>query len=174
MPPLAPICVSLGSNIDPHFNLSQAVRLLDSAVEIVGVSSVYQAQPVDAPNTPTFLNAAVAVETKQEPLSLKTEVLRPIEAQLGRKRTADRNAPRTIDLDLTFYHDRVIRDVDRALIVPDPESLIRAHIALPLADLAPGALHPLSGQTLKEIAQQFESDGGIRIYRKLRLEDLLR
>ena len=169
----APICVSLGSNIDAHLNLSRAIRLLSGKVEILSTSTVYEAAPVDAPDTPMFLNAAVSIDTRLGPIDLKSEVPRPIEARLERIRTPDRNAPRTIDLDLTLYRDLVIDDVKNNLALPDPEILRRAHIALPLADLAPEVLHPVTGRSFGEIAQRFKSDLSIRSYEDLKLDEVL-
>ncbi len=174
MPSPTPICVSLGSNINPHFNLCQAIRLLGGKVEILSTSTVYEAAPVNARDTPIFLNAAVSIDTDLNPVDLKVEVLRPIEAQLGRIRTRDRNAPRTIDLDLTLYRDLIVDDVKNNMVLPDPEILQRAHVALPMADLAGEALHPVTGSNFGMIARRFKGDASIRVYEALELGKLLR
>jgi 2-amino-4-hydroxy-6-hydroxymethyldihydropteridine diphosphokinase len=98
-----------------------------------------------------FLNAAVLIETELTPVELKAEVLRSIEDELGRQRTADKNAPRTIDLDISLYNEEVFELGNRR--VPDPEILEFLHVVQPLADLAPYYRHPETGQTLLDIAQ---------------------
>ncbi len=157
---VSPILITLGSNIVPETNLPRAVRLLSERVIVRAVSRVYQTAPRDAQGKITtaqgyFLNAAAWIETDLPPAVLKAEVLRGIEAALGRVRTADKFAPRPIDLDLTIYGDQVIDDPAARLTLPDPDLLTRAHVALPLADLAPDFVHPITGTTLSMIAAPF-------------------
>ena len=155
--------IALGSNIEPEANLRRAVEMLACHLPIRGVSRVYASDAVGAPQTPPFLNAAVLVETDLSPTSLRNEVLRPIEAELGRVRGADRNAPRPIDLDLVLYGELVLDDPEAGLVLPDPAIARHAHMALPLADLAPEARHPLSGETWRTIASRFTGAPGIRL-----------
>jgi 2-amino-4-hydroxy-6-hydroxymethyldihydropteridine diphosphokinase len=156
------VFITLGSNINPEANLPEAVRRLAGRVTVRAASHVYQSAPLDAAGRPVadqgyFLNAAVLIETDQLPAALKFDVLRPIEAAMGRARTADKYAPRPIDLDIALYGRRVFDD----LAIPDPEIATRAHVALPLSDLAPGYIHPLTGQTLAAIAQALAGSPGI-------------
>lgn len=165
-----PVLITLGSNIDPRVNLPRAVALLGEAVIVRAVSPVYESAPVAAdgslnPAQSSFLNAAVLAETDLPPLPLKMDVLRGIEARLGRVRTADKFAPRPIDLDLALYGDWVVNDSAAGLILPDPDILTRAHVALPLADLAPDMVHPLTGQTLAAIAARLVGDSPALIAR---------
>lgn len=143
--------VALGSNIHPERHLPDAVRRLGQLGRLLAVSRVYESQPVGKTDQPTFLNAAVLVETGLDPVEFKARVLQTIEQELGRVRTADKNAPRTIDLDIALWNDEV-REVGGRRI-PDPELLERAYIARPLADLAPQYRHPVTGQRLLEIAE---------------------
>ncbi|MBN1200564.1 MAG: 2-amino-4-hydroxy-6-hydroxymethyldihydropteridine diphosphokinase [Anaerolineae bacterium] len=161
-----PVFITLGSNIAPEENLPRAVRLLAQRVTIKAVSRVYETPPIDAsgqvnPDQGAFLNAAVLVETNLPPGALKLDVLRAIESRLGRVRSADKFAPRPIDLDIALYGDRVINDPAARITIPDPDSLTRAHVALPLADLAPGFAHPVTGQPLAAIAAPFAGQAGI-------------
>lgn len=156
--------ISLGSNIEPTVNLPLAIRTLADRFRVVRVSRIYQADPVGAPAAPVFLNAAVAIETDLAPAELKFGHLRPVEAELGRVRTSDPNAPRTIDLDIALVGELVLADPRAGIEIPDPEILTRAHVALPLADLAPDAVHPVTGETLSEIADRFRAEAGIRVY----------
>lgn len=150
-------------------NLPRAIQGLGDRFPLLGVSRIYQAEPVGAPDAPTFLNAAVAIETDLAPAELKFGHLRPLEAELGRVRTSDPNAPRTIDLDIALAGELVLTDPASGIEIPDPEILTRAHVALPLADLAPDAVHPVTGETLSEIAARFGAEPGIRVYEGLSL-----
>jgi dihydroneopterin aldolase/2-amino-4-hydroxy-6-hydroxymethyldihydropteridine diphosphokinase len=152
--------VSLGSNIEAERNLPAAVRRLAARCRLVAASPVYETRPVGMTDQPNFLNAAVLVETELQAGELKAEVLQAIEQALGRVRSEDKNAPRTIDLDISLFNDQVMTLGDRR--IPDPEILEFAHIAWPLADLAPGYRHPETGQTLEEIAQGLSQDGLVR------------
>ena len=129
-----------------------AVRELDRALCVDGVSAAYQARAVAAPGSPTFLNAAVAIRTPLDAVDLKYRVLRPIEARLGRARTSDPNAPRTIDIDIALIGTEVVVDDRLGIRVPDPEIPRRAHLALPLRDLDPALAHPSFGATLEDVA----------------------
>lgn len=147
----------LGSNIAPERNLPEAVRRLAGRVVLRAVSPVYETEPVGATQQPRFLNAAVLVETPLEPAALREEVLRPLEAELGRMRTADKYAPRTCDVDIALCDD-IVMEVG-PWRVPDPHILRYAHVAVPLADLAPALRHPETGQTLREIAASLDRRG---------------
>lgn len=155
------VLISLGSNIEPETNLIEAVRRLAMRCRLLAVSPVYETEPVGTTDQASFLNAAVLVETDLTPGELKMEVLRSIEDELGRHRTADKNAPRTIDLDISLYNEEVFELGKRH--VPDPEILEFLHIVQPLADLAPYYRHPETGQTLLDIAQ---SVPGARLERR--------
>lgn len=161
--------VCLGSNIRPAVHLPLAVERLAERVELVGCSRVYESEAKGAPDTPVFLNAAVSLTTTLSPLRLKMEVLRPLETALGRVRTDDPNEPRTIDLDLSLFGRLVVDDPTGGLVLPDPEILTCAHVALPLTDLAPSFVHPTTGEMLREIAVRLAADSEIRVVARPRL-----
>jgi 2-amino-4-hydroxy-6-hydroxymethyldihydropteridine diphosphokinase len=151
--------ITLGSNIAPEHNLPRAVAMLrqNYHLQVRALSRVYESAPISAtgtvaPDQPPFLNAAALLESDgyYGPLALKFHVLRFIELLLGRRRSADKFAPRPIDLDLALYGDCVMSTPH--LTLPDPDILTRAHVAVPLADVAPDWRHPLTGQRLAEIA----------------------
>lgn len=156
--------LSLGSNLDKERNLPAAVRLLAEHGPLHAVSHVYETAPVGNPDDPAFFNAAVALETALPPAELKQHVLAAIERRLGRQRSADRNAPRTIDIDISLY-DQAVLDMGQRHI-PDPEILRFPHIAVPLADLAPDYCHPETGQTLAQIAQRVSAAAGHPLLRR--------
>lgn len=147
--------LSLGSSLDKERNLPAGVRLLARYGRVLAVSAAYETEPVGNPGDPTFFNAALILETPLAPQALKETVLRAVEDELGRRRTADPNAPRTFDADISLFNDQVI-EVGRRRI-PDPEILLFAHIAVPLAEIAPGYRHPVTGETLAEIARRLST-----------------
>lgn len=155
--------VALGSNIEPLVNLPAAVEQLANALDVRRASRVFETDPVGSEKQPRFLNAALLVRTDLTPEALKHGVLRPVEARLARVRTADPNAPRTIDLDIALYGELVVDDPVRGLEIPDPEIGLRAHLALPLADLAPDFVHPVSGRTLASLAGRFRDQPGVQV-----------
>ena len=154
------VFVALGSNIDSERNMREAVSRLASRCRLLAVSPVYETAPVGKTNQPNFLNAAVLIETDLSAGELKTEVLQTIEQELGRVRTEDKNAPRTIDLDISLFNQEVFDLGQRH--IPDPEMLKYPHIAVPLADLAPDQRHPETGQTLGQIARGLAASGHLR------------
>ena len=157
--PVEPVLLSLGSNIEPGQNLLAATKLLAQQVQVVAASRVFETQPVGGGTGPVFLNAALEIRCDLGPGSLKHRVLRPLEELLGRIRSDNRNAARTIDMDISLYGQRVFHDTGACLEIPDPEILSRAHVAIPLADVAPRVLHPVVRLTLEEIAARFDGRG---------------
>ena len=87
---------------------------------------------------------------------------------LGRVRSADKNAPRTIDLDIALYGAQVIDDPLAGLRIPDPEIPLRAYLALPLAEVGPETVHPETGERLADIAERLA--GGAEPPRRLDLD----
>ncbi len=151
----------MGSNLDPEENLVRATKLLAQRTELIAVSRAFKSRAVGAPESPDFLNAAAKIRFVGSPQALKFDVLRPIESDLGRVRSSDRNAPRTIDIDISIFGRLVMFDQGYDLVLPAPEVLTQAHVILPLADLAPATIHPETGRTLADIAAQFQGTGGI-------------
>lgn len=144
--------ISLGSNINKEVNLPASIRLLAEKCRIVAISPVYETLPVGLPGQPNFLNAAVIVETEMRPAVLKQSVLSWIEKRLKRERGGNKNAPRTIDLDLALFNDEVCEYDGHD--VPDPDVLRFAHVAVPIADMAPDMCHPVTGERMAQIAQR--------------------
>ncbi len=147
--------IALGSNIDPETNLPLATTRLSELGNPIAISTVYQNPAIADEPQPDYLNAAVLIETALDPLTIRKK-LREIEADLGRIRTEDKFAPRTIDLDLCILGDRVL---DHELLsLPDPDLLKRAHLAVTLAELRPDFLHPITGDSLEKIAHELRED----------------
>jgi 2-amino-4-hydroxy-6-hydroxymethyldihydropteridine diphosphokinase len=150
--------LSLGSNIAKETSLPSAVALLAQQGTLTVVSTVYETAPVGRPRQPLFWNAAVLLETALTPERLKDGTLSVIEERLGRKRDPDDpNAPRTIDIDISLWNLDVLTVKGKP--VPDPDILRYAHVAVPLAEIAPGLVHPVNGQTLAVIARRLLREG---------------
>lgn len=144
--------LAVGSNIDPIHNVPKAVGLLSVVLRIEAASAFYRTpavgpdgEPLDQPD---YANGALKFQAASDPHSLRRQVLRPLERGLGRRRGPDRFAPRPIDLDLLVWGGTVIDDED--LTVPDPEIPERAHLAVPLLELAPHLELPGSGVRLRD------------------------
>jgi 2-amino-4-hydroxy-6-hydroxymethyldihydropteridine diphosphokinase len=147
--------ISLGSNVDKEKNMPAAVALIRERCGLLAVSPVYETLPMGLHNQSNFFNAAALVETALSPAELKKEVLDWLEDRLGRVRQPDRNAPRTIDADLTLYGDEVLDY--KGHHVPDPDLLRFAHVAVPVADLLPDGHHPETGESLPALAARLTS-----------------
>jgi len=153
--------VGLGSNLGDRFaNLSAALDAIERRVgRLTAVSGAYETDPVGLTDQPRFLNAVCLVETALEPQDLLTTMLE-IETDQGRVRTV-KNGPRTLDLDLLMYGEMVMKKP--GLEVPHPRMGERAFVLVPLAEIAPHAVHPVSGLTVQEmLARLPEGSSGHR------------
>ena len=156
--------IAVGSNILPDENVPAAVALLAEKLELMSISNFYRTRALHRPEQADYRNGVVAVRTALGPLEVCDEVLRPIEAQLKRKRSQDKYAARTVDLDLILYGDEVARE--KGLYLPDPDLRERPFIAVPLLELAPDLVLPDDGTRLAEL-------GAARRTRDLYLDESL-
>jgi 2-amino-4-hydroxy-6-hydroxymethyldihydropteridine diphosphokinase len=150
--------LALGSNIEPERNLRAAVVQLAQFGRVRATSRVWQTAPIGYVDQPDFLNAAVLLETHLSAQALREQAIAQIETALGRVRTENKNAPRTIDIDIMLFNKDVLTVGQRR--IPDPEVLERPFVAIPLAEIAPDYVHPQTGRTLREIANQFDPTDG--------------
>ncbi|MBE9528760.1 MAG: 2-amino-4-hydroxy-6-hydroxymethyldihydropteridine diphosphokinase [Proteobacteria bacterium] len=156
------VFVGVGSNIDPEHNVVGALKLLGSKVAIVAVSTFYRTEPIGSPPeyvNPEYVNGVVEITTEITPNGLKHEVLRSVEQSFGRVRNAEKNSPRTIDLDLLLYGQRVIDE--ETLQLPDPDITERPFILLPLVELAPELLLPGPGVKISDLAESYCKENGV-------------
>lgn len=143
--------VGLGSNLgDRSGNLAEAAGRMerDPALFLRRVSRVYETEPLGPPQ-PRYLNAVVQVDTLLSPRALLRRLL-AIEEQMGRVRR-ERWGPRTLDLDLLLFGDRLV--TEPGLSVPHPHLHERAFALAPLCDLAPAALHPGLRTTFEQLLE---------------------
>ena len=143
--------VGLGANLgDRKGTIRRAVERLDEepGIEVVAVSTLRETDPVGNEDQPRFLNGAVAVETDLEPVDLLGRLL-AVERELGRVREPGvRDGPRTIDLDLLLYGDRI--EEEPGLTVPHPRLAARRFALEPLHELDPGLRLP-DGRAVRDL-----------------------
>lgn len=157
--------LGLGSNLGDRFrNLSEAVKHLGqvSGIRITRASHVYETDPVGYPDQPPYLNAVLEVETLLEPVNLLRACL-AVEQGMGRVRSK-RWESRIIDIDLLIYESEVISTME--LMVPHPLLHEREFVLRPLADIAPGIMHPVLEETIAELLCRVE-ESGVRIVEEL-------
>ena len=147
--------IALGSNLDdPVGQVEQALGELDGlpGTSVLARSKLHRTKPVGYANQPDFVNACALVETQMAPRAL-LDALLDIERAHGRVREIP-NGPRTLDLDIVLYGDRVIDEP--GLRVPHPRAHERAFVLEPLVDVWPEAQVPGKGaarELLRKVAR---------------------
>lgn len=150
---MAHIYLALGSNLGNRAeNLQMAIASLQSFVNVLRVSPVYQTAPWGVVDQPDFLNQVLAGETDLAPFAL-LERVKNLEESLGRKPSIQ-YGPRLIDIDILFYEDWVL-DFPQ-LNIPHAHIAERAFVLVPLVDLAPELCHPVSGKTMRELLSKID------------------
>jgi len=148
------VIVALGGNLALEGQAVQAVlelaagRLAAAGLKPVRRSGWWRSAAWPDPTQPPFLNAVAWVETDLEPREV-LQALLDIESAFGRRRSVP-NAPRTLDLDLIAYGRRIIDEP--GLVLPHPRAADRLFVMGPLAQIAPGWRHPVTGETASELA----------------------
>jgi 2-amino-4-hydroxy-6-hydroxymethyldihydropteridine diphosphokinase len=137
------VLLGLGSNIDPEFHINQALERLGDFLEIVSRGSIWST-PAYGSRGADYLNLAVLAVTNLSQDQLKTEVLQMIEMELGRRRSENKYADRTIDIDLMIYDEQIL----------DPELWTQPHVAIPAADVLPELKSPHTGETISQAAKR--------------------
>lgn len=156
------ILVALGANLpserygEPRRTLEAVLDLLAKrGLRLVARSRWYESAPVPPSDQPWYINGVVAVESDLPPGAL-LQLLHDVEAEVGRVR-GEVNAARPVDLDLLDYEGRV-SEAGAWPVLPHPRLAERAFVLLPLADVAPGWRHPVTGQGLAELMVRLPAD----------------
>jgi 2-amino-4-hydroxy-6-hydroxymethyldihydropteridine diphosphokinase len=137
------VILGLGSNITPDQYLPKSVELLRELVRVVAVSTAWET-PAVGMEGPDFLNAASLIQTPLLAERLKEQVIRVVEFKLDRIRTANKFAPRTIDLDILIFDGEI----------KYPNIWKYAYLAVPVAEITPELVHPETGETISQAAKR--------------------
>lgn len=150
------VYLSLGSNLgDRAANLKQAIASLPPQMTVKAKSDVYETPPWSYTEQQAFLNQAVMATTYLDPEPLLKHLKR-LETALGRQATF-RYGPRLIDIDILFYDDLVLETP--LLTVPHPHLHERGFVLIPMMDIAPALLHPVSGRSVRELTALCDTEG---------------
>ena len=147
--------VGVGSNLgDRRRLIAEAMRMLRKTpgLTVTRFSPVYETAAEGGPPQGMYLNAVCEIETSLDCPALLRELLR-VEQALGRRRVG-RNAPRTMDLDILFYANRVCRS--EGLTVPHPRLHLRYFVLRPMADLEPEWVHPKLNKTIRALLEELD------------------
>ncbi|MDH5711085.1 MAG: 2-amino-4-hydroxy-6-hydroxymethyldihydropteridine diphosphokinase [Gammaproteobacteria bacterium] len=149
---MARIYISLGSNIERELNTRAGVKALRECFGELEMSAVYESEAVGFDGD-AFFNMVIACHSAEDVFSTNRR-LREIEDANGRDRVGPKFSSRTLDLDLLLYDDLVLNE--NGLKLPREEILHNAFVLWPLAEIAPGLVHPEVGKTYAELWQAFD------------------
>jgi len=153
--------IALGANLPSKFGtplqtLEAAINEIESeGIRITSRSRWFRSEPVPASSQDWYINGVIAVDTDLAPEALLA-VLHRIEDRFGRIR-GERNAARVLDLDLIAFGD-LVRNADSPPQLPHPRMHDRAFVLLPLADVAPDWVHPVTGLSLSRLLDDLPTD----------------
>ena len=154
------VYLALGSNLGNREEYLRAgIRALATrGVEIVRCASVYSTEPREVLDQPWFLNTAIEATTQL----LAHELLRAcleVEEENHRVRNVAKG-PRTLDVDIIFYGDKIIRKP--GLTIPHPSFFLRRFVLAPLAEIAPDFIDPLSRKSIRQLLDECEDQASIQ------------
>lgn len=141
------VYLSLGSNIEPERHLRVAIDALHEQFGDLLVSDAYRTEAVGFEG-PAFINLALGLDTDWSPQALDAW-LHALEDRSGRRRDVERYSSRTLDIDIVLFGDLIV-DGPGHLQIPRDE-LKHVFVLKPLADIAPNARNPASGQSMAEL-----------------------
>ncbi len=153
----------MGTNVgNLKSNLLTALKMLEkNEIKVIKKSKIYKTKPWGYDNQPDFLNMALEVKCRHEPLEL-LHILKEIESCMGRKKSRRRWGPRIIDIDILFYGNQIIERKD--LVIPHREFFNRSFAMKLCAEIAPNFIPPMSDKRMRDFIKGV-GDEGLEIYR---------
>ncbi len=158
---MARVFIGIGSNIGDRLeSLKKASNKIDHLLQtkIVNISSIYETEPVGNKQQPKFLNAVLELDTNISPWNFMAE-LKKIEIEVGRTRN-EHWGPREIDLDILYFGDEIINDIE--LHIPHPEIANRRFVLIPLNEIARDFFDPLRHKSIEVLLHHCQDTGGVR------------
>ena len=157
--------IGIGSNQgDPAAMCNEALSRLSQAggIRLLRRSSLYRSEPVGFKEQDWFINVVAEIRTRLDPQALLAE-LQGIENSMGRIR-GEKWGPRVIDLDILLYGQEIIND--DSLVIPHPELHKRRFVLEPLFELAPYAIHPVFGISVRGLMERLQDESKVYPYRR--------
>jgi 2-amino-4-hydroxy-6-hydroxymethyldihydropteridine diphosphokinase len=154
---LTTVYLGLGSNLgNRENNLEEALKLLGQRMKLGKISTIYDTAPLGNTSQPRFLNIACEVFTRLSPEGLLA-LVKGIEQKMGRYSRS--GEPRIIDIDILLYGDLVMDTRD--LKIPHPGITEREFVLVPLSEIAPDAVHPVTGKTVRQMREAIKEKQGV-------------
>lgn len=151
------VYLGLGSNLgNREANLDRALKLIGERIRVGKVSSIYDTEPIGKTDQPRFLNLICQVYTRLTPEGL-LKLAKGFELKMGRH--SKTGEPRTIDIDILLFGNMVVKTPE--LVIPHPRIEEREFVLVPLAEIAPDIVHPLTGNTIKEMREAVKEKQGL-------------
>ena len=144
------VYIGLGSNVEPHINICNAINVMREVFGKLRLSPVYRSAAVGFDGD-DFLNLVAEFDTEKS-VDQVVDAIHQIEDDLGRDRSQPRFSARAIDLDILLYDFFVINRT--GIRIPRQEIIASAHVLKPLQDLIPHTLHPVTSQSYSDLWQK--------------------
>jgi 2-amino-4-hydroxy-6-hydroxymethyldihydropteridine diphosphokinase len=142
------VFLGLGSNIgDKEDHINKALTFISELYTLKKKSHLYLTEPVGNITQDWFLNCVVEIQTDVDPKKLLSTI-KSIERKLGRTKTV-KNGPRTIDIDILFYGDHILKT--KTLVIPHPSIQERLFVLQPMMDIDPGVIHPVFKRSIHQL-----------------------
>ena len=156
------VYLGLGSNVgDKLINIKKAINHIKKTLKFKKISPIYKTEPVGYKKQDWFLNCAIIIETRKNPVEL-LDFLKNAEKIIGRKKTR-KNGPRIIDLDIIFYGK--ISLGRKNLKIPHEKMQERMFVLAPLKEICPRRMHPLLGKTISKLKKELERKNRSKVFR---------
>ncbi len=155
------VILALGSNMGDRFmHLQNAIRSLDSFLDISDISSIYETPPYGMKANQDFLNLCLIGTSECGPFEI-LEKCQKIEVENGRHKDPEKSGfqSRPVDIDILFFGDEVIHTKD--LVIPHPEMVKRNFVLTPLSEIAPNFIHPLLNKSISKLLTELADNSKI-------------